>query len=129
MENELKRLYYEFFSNTMKKYELVPVISNGKMFVMDNEEFDIGEEVMVTKGFGRTKGKVGVIMYDTDAFGLNVTKYGVTIEVDGSFEYYPSWMLEHVKARRPALISLCECGSDKVGHPRHSTWCPIYRSE
>ena len=21
---------------------------------------------------------------------------------------------------------VCECGSEKVGSPRHSTWCPLY---
>lgn len=23
-------------------------------------------------------------------------------------------------------ITVCECGSEKVGSPRHSTWCPKF---
>lgn len=92
-----------------------------------SDEFDIGEEVMVTKGFGRTRGKVGVIIYDKDVFGIDITKYGVTLDVDGSFEYYPSWQLEHLNAKRGAFdVVLCECGSDKVNHPAHSSWCPKF---
>jgi len=55
-------------------------------------------------------------LYADDFFGVESTSYD-------------KWS---TGVRHPLPIDIpksCECGSEKVGSPRHSDWCPCYIKE